>query len=80
MSEHPVSVAADDGSYWRLVDNEWVGWTPGEDGQWTESEAAMELSFPEVVQRWHDLHQPPPDETVLIDTGNFFVQVPKGKP
>lgn len=56
MSEqHPVSVAADDGSEWRLIDNEWVGWTPGEDGVWTETEAGMGQHFPEVVQRWNDL-------------------------
>jgi hypothetical protein len=60
MTEHPVSVTADDGSVWRLINNEWVGWIPGEEGSWTESEAAMEASFPEVVQRWNDLTKEQP--------------------
>jgi hypothetical protein len=59
VSEHP-SVAADDGSVWQLINNEWTGWMPGEDGVWIESEAAMEQYFPEVVQRWNDLTKEQP--------------------
>lgn len=60
MTEHPVSVTAHDGSHWRLIDNEWTGWADGEEGSWTESEAAMEQYFPEVVQRWYDREKEQP--------------------
>ena len=59
-SKRLPSVAADDGSHWRLINNEWVGWIDGHEGSWTESEAAMEQSFPEVVQRWNDLMKEQP--------------------
>jgi hypothetical protein len=60
MTEQHPSVTADDGSHWRLINNEWVGWSDGEDGSWTESEAGMQQYFPEVVQRWNDLTKEQP--------------------
>lgn len=59
-SSHPVSVGADDGSVWRLIDNEWHGWMPGGGDGWTETEDGMEQNFPEVVQRWNDLMKEQP--------------------
>jgi hypothetical protein len=60
MTQDLPSVPAHDGSWWRLINNEWVGWMPGHEGSWTETEAAMEQYFPEVVQRWNDLTKEQP--------------------